>query len=230
MRRLLAPLFVLVVLFGSTDAAADACNPGQTPFGDVPDTSIFCTEALWMRNALVTLGCGTGANYCGGEPVTRGQMALFMKRLAQAVAPDIVFSNAPGAGDIDTGLATCLTTPYTIPASNANHRVFLSAIGGVSFVTNGSADVFVGIEMSTNGGLFTPLLGTLRAVAPANQWTVVPVTWSQTITQGSGALLVAGSTYQWRLLLQRASFATTGEVTDTRCNLMITLPVDTTVL
>jgi len=57
MRRLLAPLFVLIVLFGSTDAAAGACNPGQSPFDDVPDGSIFCTEALWMHNALVTLGC-----------------------------------------------------------------------------------------------------------------------------------------------------------------------------
>jgi len=228
-RQLIATGAFASVLFAS-QSHAGACNPGQTAFGDVPDGSAFCTEALWMRNALVTIGCGNGSNYCGADPVTRGQMALFMKRLARAVTPDIVHSSTAGTGDIDTGLATCITDTYSIPATGANHRMFLSAIGGVSLVTNGNADVFVSVEMSTNGGVFTPFVGTLRASTPANQWTSIPVVWSQTITNGSGALLLPGSSYRWRLILQRASFATNGEVTDNRCSLSITLLPDATVL
>ena len=57
MRRLSAPLFVLIVLFNSTDASAGACDAGESGFDDVPDAAIFCKEALWLRNALVTLGC-----------------------------------------------------------------------------------------------------------------------------------------------------------------------------
>src|SRR5687767_2210336 len=78
MHRLLAALFLVIVLFKPTDASAAACNAGQSPFGDVPDGAIFCKEALWLRNALVTLGCGDGSNYCPSESVTRAQMALFM--------------------------------------------------------------------------------------------------------------------------------------------------------
>lgn len=59
MRRLPALLFVLIVLFNATDAAAGGCIPGQSPFGDV-------------------------------------------KRLARAVARDIVYSATPGTREIDT--------------------------------------------------------------------------------------------------------------------------------
>ena len=50
--------------------------------------------------------------------------------------------------------------------------------------------------------------------------------WSQIITTGQGALLQAGSTSQWRILLHRLTAGTTGELTNHRCQLKITLPVD----
>jgi hypothetical protein len=230
MHHLLLAVCAVLAILMTSQARAGGCTPGQNPFADVPDGSVFCTEALWMRNALVTVGCGNGSIYCGTEAVTRAQMALFMKRLARAVTPDTVYSGSGSTGDVDTGLATCTTTPYTVPPSNANVRTMLSAVGAVSFIANGNADVYASIEMSTNGGLFTPLGTPLRVFAPANQSTAVPVLWSQTITGGSGALLVPGSSYQWRVLLLRATTGTTGEVTETRCNLLVTLPVDATLL
>jgi len=230
MRHLLFAICAAVVVLPASEARGGVCTPGQNSFTDLPDSSPFCTEALWMRNAVVTIGCGNGTIYCGADPVTRGQMALFMKRLVRAVTPDIVHAAFASTGDIDTGLATCITAPYTIPSTGANYRLLLSAIGGVSFVTNGPADVFVSVQMSTNGLPFSQLVPALRASVPANQWTSVPVLWSQTITGGSGHLLVPGSSYQWRLVLQRASFDTTGDVIENRCSLMITLPPDATVL
>ncbi|MDJ0954152.1 MAG: hypothetical protein QNJ81_10775 [Acidimicrobiia bacterium] len=48
------------------------------------DTSIFEADIEWLASAGVTLGCNPPANdnYCPNEPVTRGQMAAFMHRLA----------------------------------------------------------------------------------------------------------------------------------------------------
>jgi hypothetical protein len=231
MRRCLASVLVFLVAFIASGARAGSCTPGENPFTDVSNNDIFCSEVLWLRNANVTLGCGTGTTYCPTLNVTRAQMALFMKRLARTSTPDIVYTASGSSGDIDTGLAVCTTSTYSVPATGANIRILLHALGNVSILTDGSADMFVSIEMSTNGSLYSNLGGSFsRVVVPAGQWTTVPVVWSQTITNGSGAALVPGSTYQWRLKVQRAAFTTTGEVTDTRCQLMITVPMDATFL
>lgn len=230
-------VYLAFVVFGliATQARAGGCTiaTGLSPFADVPNASTFCTEVLWLRNANVTTGCGNGTIYCPSDPVTRAQMALFMKRLARGITPDVVYSATPsGAGDIDgNGYSTCVTDPYTVPATNANVRILGHASGNVSVLTDGAADMFVAIQMSTNGGLFSTLgVNPPRALVPGNQWTVVPVISAQTMTLGSGAILVPGSTYRWQILLQRAGGATTGEVTSNRCQLMIHLPVDATFL
>lgn len=48
------------------------------------DTSIFEADIEWLAGAGVTLGCNppTNDNFCPDDPVTRGQMAAFMHRLA----------------------------------------------------------------------------------------------------------------------------------------------------
>jgi hypothetical protein len=63
---------------------------------------------------------------------------------------------------------------------------------------------------------------------PADQWTVVPVMGGYTILGGNGIHLIPGSTYQFRILLQREGSSTTGEVTGNRCQVMINLPVEST--
>jgi hypothetical protein len=67
------PIFVLKTL----DPAIDPPACGTPMFGDVPATSPYCRwiEEL-VRRAVVT-GCG-GGNYCPNNPVTRGQMAVFL--------------------------------------------------------------------------------------------------------------------------------------------------------
>lgn len=53
--------------------------PGQATFGDVPTSSpqFQFVEALFA--AGITAGCGNG-NYCPNNPVTRGQMAVFLAK------------------------------------------------------------------------------------------------------------------------------------------------------
>jgi hypothetical protein len=53
--------------------------PGTSDFGDVPTSSpqFQFVEALY--HAGITAGCG-GGNYCPDNPVTRGQMAVFLAK------------------------------------------------------------------------------------------------------------------------------------------------------
>ncbi len=52
-----------------------ACS--AAPFGDVPATSPFCPWVQELVARAITGGCG-GGNYCPLNPVTRGQMAVFL--------------------------------------------------------------------------------------------------------------------------------------------------------
>jgi hypothetical protein len=226
MRRLSAPLFVLIVLFNSTDASAGACDAGESGFDDVPDAAIFCKEALWLRNALVTLGCA-GNNYCPGQAVTRGQMALFMNRLASTLTPDVVmlFDTSSPTGDLDTGgVSTCLTNPYTIPAG-ANGRYLSSVVASLSILADGAVDIETQTEGSVDGGPFLLITGSTRVHVPANQWTNVTHLGGPGTMGGLGAQLSPAHSYQFRLRLTRQG-GSTGDVIETQCSLRLDLPVD----
>lgn len=54
-------------------------------FTDVPNSHTFHNAIDWMKVNNITVGCNPPANtqYCPDDNVTRGQMAAFMKRLAE---------------------------------------------------------------------------------------------------------------------------------------------------
>jgi hypothetical protein len=54
-------------------------------FTDVPNSHLFHTGISWMKDNNITVGCNPPANtqFCPDDNVTRGQMATFMKRLAE---------------------------------------------------------------------------------------------------------------------------------------------------
>jgi hypothetical protein len=52
--------------------------PCTTPvFGDMPCANPFAAWVNELAARGITGGCGSG-NYCGGQAVTRGQMAVFL--------------------------------------------------------------------------------------------------------------------------------------------------------
>lgn len=59
-------------------------------FTDVPDTNIFHDSIAWLADNGVTKGCNPPTNdeFCPNDNVTRGQMAAFMQRLAEAKVVD----------------------------------------------------------------------------------------------------------------------------------------------
>jgi hypothetical protein len=50
-------------------------------FGDVPDSAFFHDFVAFLVDNNITAGCASG-KFCGEDPVTRGQMAVFLKKLA----------------------------------------------------------------------------------------------------------------------------------------------------
>ena len=224
-RHLRVLMFSVVTLFAATSAHASPCG-GPSAFPDVAQGDSFCSDVIWLRNANVTLGCGNGTNFCPGLPVTRGQMALFMQRLARATTPGIGFveSSTLDTGDLDTtGYQLCETPGVHGARTVANDR-YWHGEGNVSIRTNGTADVQVRLTWSINGDPFQTAHERIPLVTvPANTWTTAHV------MMGLGELIAPGNTYDFRLELFRAAgSSTTGELTDIRCQLKITtIPVPT---
>jgi hypothetical protein len=52
-------------------------GPGTATFGDVPTSSAYFKFVEALYAAGIVSGCG-GGNYCPGNPVTRGQLAVFL--------------------------------------------------------------------------------------------------------------------------------------------------------
>jgi hypothetical protein len=116
------------LLWASQALHAAPCTQAPSSFDDVAVNDIFCTDVQWLKNRGVTLGCTPATDYCPSEVVTRGSMALFMKRLAEAILPEPMMAMG-GISDQTIGLPPpppgsqfCLVT---IPDSaNVHPRAF----------------------------------------------------------------------------------------------------------
>jgi S-layer family protein len=68
-------VFLLVTLDPTLNPPA--CVP-PNDFTDVPETSPFCRWIEELSRRGITGGCGPGPTFCPTQPVTRGQMAVFL--------------------------------------------------------------------------------------------------------------------------------------------------------
>jgi hypothetical protein len=69
---------------------------GTHSFIDVPTSNVHHADISWLKDADVTRGCNPGqgnTRYCPDDPVTRAQMATFMRRLAQNKVVDAATAN-----------------------------------------------------------------------------------------------------------------------------------------
>jgi hypothetical protein len=78
------------VIAASPGLVGGAAYPGFAGFTDVLASNQFCPEVEWVRNRSITLGCGAGTAYCPNDPVTRLQMAIFLKREGDKLTPTII--------------------------------------------------------------------------------------------------------------------------------------------
>ena len=146
-------LFPALLLMELPGAHAASCS-GASPFGDVAQDAIYCSDALWAKNAGVTLGC-TLQEFCPNDAVTRAQMVLFLRRTAEAGFPAAVQTESSelAPGSLGTGLAACTTLATPHPGTNeqlAHVIAVVSLQGGAA-----NADVQLSVSRSAGGGPFS---------------------------------------------------------------------------
>ncbi|MFO1310504.1 MAG: hypothetical protein U1F41_00400 [Burkholderiales bacterium] len=120
-------------------------------FADVDEAALYCSAVEWLKNREVTLGCDIGL-YCPAAPVNRASMALFMKRLGDALTPVVLHKEfivttttvVPAAGQI-----YCSTDDYKPLGFPRTARFVATAWG----VPNGGPSWLQGWwKYSTDGG------------------------------------------------------------------------------
>jgi hypothetical protein len=104
-------LVVVLVLTVLIPSAASGVGTFDDDDGNTHEANIE-----WLASKGITVGCNAPAfnNYCPDKPVTRGQMATFMRRLTNVIAP-IVWSQ----GDSDAGGTLVTTAARTTVSSIA---------------------------------------------------------------------------------------------------------------
>jgi hypothetical protein len=119
-------------------------------FNDVPDSHIFHTGISWMKDNNITVGCNPPANtnFCPDDNVTRGQMATFMKRLAENNVVDAATLDGLDSTEVrslvwaSTDAGTPGTTITAGPAAEINSVDIdvpvdgVLVISGTSFLNN----------------------------------------------------------------------------------------------
>ncbi len=96
MRRAVVVLGVMVVMLG-----VPVVSTASHLFSDVPTGSTFHNDIAAIAAAGLTDGC-TATTYCPNSPVTRGQMAAFLRRGGGTIAAEFGGSLAAG-GDVASG-------------------------------------------------------------------------------------------------------------------------------
>jgi hypothetical protein len=117
-------------------------------FTDVQPSDLYCNAVEWLGNRNVTFGCGTN-QYCPDANVTRGQMALFMLRLGNALTPKVTQADCTRTSAFAPPQRDCVVAieSATYPrVASANLACGLSSANPVTKA------VMSNVEVSTDGG------------------------------------------------------------------------------
>jgi hypothetical protein len=221
MRRTLVALSVAGLAgLGSSGTHALPCSVG--PFSDVTAGNSSCSSVEWLKNRQVTLGCG-GALYCPDAFVTRIQMALFMQRLADAVAQQPVGGGPPAASRVagPLSLATLDITPDNVPCTTFvaiagyPRTAIVSAQASLQMGAGGAGDVGLQIVHTTDGNTdnYQSLPGHVNQVTTVSQAAWSHISDSMILPIPAGQATKIGTAF--------FSFAGNTEVASVRCNVVV---------
>ena len=152
-------------------AAADSTftYPITPTFNDVPANALYFKWIQRMAADQITAGCG-GGNYCPNDPVTRGQMAIFLMRGG--------FSQL-----LPTGTPTLLSaTPATVPL---NQIITIQLTGANTTFVQGTTTVQAGPGIT---------VGTITVIDSLNL--TVQLTAAPAATLGKRTVVVSTNTEQ----------------------------------
>jgi hypothetical protein len=177
-RFVLAGLAILGVSIASYVAYA------SHNFPDVPDAASYHNAVEWVFNRGVTQGCGNGL-YCPDDPVSRAQMAIFLRRLGIALTPGYLTANQELTGHTLQGAVDCKTAAYT---PTYPQRAFIDARVGALAPAAGAITIAQRVVYSTDGGGSfnqTSDAWYLPGTAPASQFVHTSSTGSQNLDPGT---------------------------------------------
>lgn len=217
---------VAMFALGAGGASAQQC----VGFGDVlASDTLVCPAVEWVKNRGVTLGCGTGANYCPNDNVLRSSMALFMQRLGKALSSEVMkdhvtlFGGAALPGEAPTPPLILCDTGVNSSITQYPRRALLNAT--VSGLADVNAVAYRAFWLySTDGGM------TFQALQDAGQNLSSPRASSAPL-QWSGAALAyvldlpANLPLQVRVGLRRDNVltGTTGNFTNVNCQMTVNI-------
>jgi hypothetical protein len=196
-------LFVAFIVVGAL--AIPAMVVASHQFNDVPGSHTFHGDIAWLADVGVTRGCNPPANteFCPDEPVTRGQMAAFMRRfhdqfivggspVVGVASAGRASSDSPSTGN---GVVDGLTMNLKIPEFG-----FLVVEASVDMENITEGDIF-GCGINTGGATNS---------AQADSWRVVDLTTDFADTCSTQtALLVSPGSQPVRVVITQALASTT---------------------
>lgn len=135
------------VIAASAGLVGGAAYPGFTGFTDLLASNAFCPEVEWVRNRSITLGCGAGTTYCPNDPVSRLQMAIFLKREGDKLTPTIIEPppqfNSAGQEDLSPpgGVVRCASNEFVIAPDSYPRRAHFT--GRMNLYNPSASGLFV---------------------------------------------------------------------------------------
>lgn len=147
---------------------------GSHQFNDVASSDTFHQDIGWLADNGITKGCNPPTNdeFCPDDPVTRGQMAAFMKRFhdrfvdgsaSQAIGLGFAWrsqSDTPSTGD---GFVSDLSMTVDVPESGT------LLVHATAETYADSVDSFA-CGISTNGSPGTAIEGSWRTIDLTTDW------------------------------------------------------------
>jgi hypothetical protein len=159
-------------------AKAEFTYPGTPVFSDVPASYPYFTWIQRMSIDGITAGCG-GGKYCPGDPVTRGDMAVFLMR---GGFNQLLPANTPLLTQIaPSGLARGATATFTITGSNTTFTQDVTKLAPIPDVTIGT------IKVNSPTSLTVQL--TAAATAANQPHSIVTITNNQQAVMPNGLLI-----------------------------------------
>lgn len=115
-------------------------------FSDVPTSAFYHDAVEWIVNRAITAGCAVGM-YCPDATVTRGTMAVFMRKLGIALTSTILHGSGSVGVLPPTAIAACPTMAYT--PTFPQQAIVHSRVSTTSAATHEHHSL---TKVSTNGG------------------------------------------------------------------------------
>ena len=184
-------------------------------FSDVTGADSFCNAAEWLKNRGITLGC-TATDYCPNNNVTRAQMALFMQRLGDTIAPTTYSDNVQSTGGLtlDTRPGFCTTADFA-PVNFPRVAMVTWSFAGLAS-SELTARIYSATSFDSGGTFATNESNLMRVTALGAGWVGTSATVKVNVP--------AGASPRFRLRTDReAGTLTAGNFMGGRCNIGVSL-------